>query len=642
MKIISAALVCLALQSSLYAFDCEQTHQFAEATRWQCEIDSKDFSIVHLKGNFRQAAQQHAYLLADEIIEGPMAEIILKLRHDLNAGSITERELKKSIFDCYYKQIRSSVSQEFFDSVKIFTNAVQSKLKNRNPFSLEELEMSAYAIELSIAAEGLSRRIEEDPIPSIAELASSCGIRMTTRMPSSILDILASLTKTKLGCIGFVSPESSSEDSSLMHARNLDANLVESWNREPVLFMMEETGYLKYVATASAGVIYPGGISGMNEAGISVSLHELSTSKYKTKHPNRSAELTPFLSQRILREARTLDQAISLVKRTKSFGAWTLLVSDSKTNEVASIEVSGERVQVARRTTNRPMGQSNHFLGSKMKDQSFAYSFGKALESNSRIEVIEQALAQDAGKIDLDWMIDHLAGHQDQLEGFRAFGRTAVKAYNVMSTIAIPARNEMWMSVGDRMPAAHSQFAGFEIDFENMKFYPLEARQTIAYENLPSWNNSLETYVRARLAYISGNLQKAYDLSLLALQQAQQDGIEETTYLYILGRLALEQDRPFVAYLHFKTLWKQLHQLAPHKQALLALYSAAAIRNMPSNSQKDKKVELDYYLRSSQHLLESLNRSTKHFDLTAKLKIVRKLKYNNSANLPQIDFVTIE
>jgi hypothetical protein len=630
------------IASPLKAFECEALATYGEGTRWECGIDAKRFSVLHLKGNYRQSLQQHAKLLSHEILEGPMSEIIQMMRKDLGSGGLVGNEIKNRVLTCYYHQMRDSVSREFLDAGQEFVRSLQSSLRGKSTYTNDEIEMAIYATELSIAAGGLIRKLEQDPLGTAAELAHQCGLRISSTLIVDLISALNPLSQIKQGCIGFVSPEQSSMDGVLMHARNLDANLVKTWNREPVLFLVEEPGYLKYAAIASAGVVYPGGVSGLNEAGISVSLHELSTSHYRTKHSGRKGELAPFLQQRILREARSLDEAIALVQRTKSFGAWTILVSDSKSQEVASIEFTGSRVEVARRNHNQPMGQSNHYLGSRMENQAFAYSFEKIFESQSRLSQIETAFGRDAGHIDLLWMINQLAGHTDSIEGFRAFGRTAVKAYNVLSSVTIPERNQIWMSIGDRLPAAHSQMAGFEIDFEEMRFWPIEARRTNAYEHIPSWEKSLETYVKARLAYEDGNNSLAYQLTLRALQQAQSDGIEETTYRYILGRLALEEKKPLLALFHFRILWNGPQKLAPYKRALIALYSTSAIQQLSLEDRRLRNTERLDYLKTADQILRAFDRQYDHFDLEAKIKMLRSLQKMSAVKLPKIDFVTVE
>ena len=116
------------------------------------------------------------------------------------------------------------------------------------------------------------------------------------------------------------------------HARNLDADLY-NWNVATTLFLIDETdnhpGWHRYVAFGTAGLIYPGGISGLNDAGIAVSLHQLSTTHYRTHVGTGVADIAPIIQQRVLREAGTLEQAVEIIRSVQPFSAWVIFCSDA-------------------------------------------------------------------------------------------------------------------------------------------------------------------------------------------------------------------------------------------------------------------------------------------------------------------------
>lgn len=632
----------LALAFFLTSLTCSEVTSLGPNTRYDCLAGEQSIHVLKLQGNYAQTAYAHARLLPYESIQGPLKEIHDSLKKDVAKGSLLARELKKAIVDCYGTRIQGSISKEFLGAIQSFHQGLDDALGSRNPYSYEDILGTATAIELSIAAEGLMRRLESDQVGTIAELATVCGIQLPLNRLDDVLHELSNLGKMKMGCLGFVSPSEDTQIGALVHGRNFDANLVESWNKAPTIFLVNEPGFYRYVATATAGMFYPGGISGFNEQGISVSLHEMSTTQYRTRHSGRRGEIAPFLQQRILREAASIDQAIQLVNSVKHFGSWTILISDSKTNESASIEISGERVQVARRTARKPLGQANHFHGDRMQNQFFTYSFGKKLESASRLQVIERALDSGRGRVDVDWAIDQLSSHQDAFEGLRAFGRTAVKAYNVMSTIAIPALGEIWMTVGDRAPAAHGTFAGFQVDFESMTFVPLEEKRTRQYDDKPNWVDSLALYSSSRLAYEAGDKTEALRLVKLALEKAQLDEISETTYEYIIARLLLELRRAPEALSKLNALWNRGNEIHTHKRALIALYMARAQLELPRGTQQALRSKRNEQLDFAKDVFQRLERTTQHFDLRHKLKLVSKLRSGQKAEMPSIDFVTVE
>lgn len=640
MKRLCYLFICVFSFRAYADFECREVKRIHQSRRLDCRVESdrgaKIFHVLELRGKFEEAAFDHGYLLSQEASRGVLQEVEARFQKGLSEGSLPIQKMKQAISSCFLNRMKASVSAEFQNAVRAIASGIQSGSVRGTEYSFEQIERSAYGVDMSIAFEGLMRQIEIDPMGTYASLGAMCSLDLTTQGLSAFLEIAKGILQFKLGCLGLVAPESTTKVGSLMHARNFDGDLVESWNTAPTLFLVSEPGYYKFAAAASAGVLYPGGISGMNEKGIATSLHEMSTLHFRTYHSQHQGVTAPFLQQRILREAGTLDEAIHIITNSKHFGAWTFLISDSKTNEVASIEVSGDRVQVARRRRNQIMGQSNHFLGELMKDQYFTYNFNKELESRSRLQVAEESLRRDSENIDLQWMMNHLAGHQDAFEGFRSFGRTATKVYTLMSTIAIPHAQEFWITLGDRMPASHSLFLGFKIDWQNFSTAPLGARRVNSYEHLPFWEESLEIYARARLSFEKGNPSESLLQLTKAMALAQRDGRIEWPYIFMRARVAMASGlMPGVASKDFELLWTNRKELHPYQQALVAMYSLVVNKRLSAD-------EREFRRRFVESKFRKLSSDSPHFDLKKKWDYLRKIERGDSSGSPLVDFVTIE
>jgi len=644
----------LLLSGQSYAFDCQLVSQIHSSKRFDCQIQSsrgtKTFYVLSLQGSYPQVSYDHAFLMATQARDAALSETLERFHQKLSSGNLAQQQITHAIVDCYQQKMWNSLSLDFQNSVHSFYRGLQAGLRQKGQsmsYTEKDLERAALGVELSIAGEGLERRAAEDPLGTYAELALSCGIHAPISLLDNIFQELGDLAgNLKIGCLGFVAPASYTRGGALIHGRNLDANLVRSWDKAPTLFIIHEPGYYRYAAAASAGLLYPGGVSGFNEMGIAVSLHEMSTTKYKVHHAQHSSDITPYLTQRILREAKNIDEAIQIVRSSGHFGAWTILVSDSKTNEAASIELSGYKMQVSRRYQNQPMGQSNHFFGSKMQDQAFSYSANKFFESHSRFAVISKALNSSKGQIDITWGINHLAGHIDAYEGFRSFGRTATKAYTVMSTLAVPLRHEFWITSGDRKPASHSPFLGFEINFDQMSFQPLVQQRVQLYKNISDWEHSLETYSKARLNFIENHPQESAQLLTQAINQAARDGFQELPYYFMRARVNIYLKNFEQAYNDLDFLWRNRQKLHPYGQGLVALYSGICInqmsRDMNRNVRSYYELIRDQRLKLANSLLRSLLSQTTNFDLKAKISWIPKIRQGGIPKLPVLDFVTVE
>jgi len=398
-----------------------------------------------------------------------------------------------------------------------------------------------------------------------------------------------------------------------LHARNLDADLY-NWNKAPVLSFLDETeghaGRHKYAAFGTAGLIYPGGISGLNDAGITVALHQMSTTEYDVDFPAGSGDIAPYTQQRMLRDAGSVDDAVDLAKASRHFAAWTFLVSDAKTGKARRIEVNGERVRVTKHE-GEAVPQTNHFLHPDMierhfdeDDNHFTPTFGKWLETHARFASITDALNENAGKsrINVDWAIDWLASSRDgvlepirksfaappePMSAERAYGRVPRKVYGQLGSIVRadpqrrPFRDEVWMTTGDRQPSPHSSYIGFVVDWDGFELNPPADRpvRRVAHytkEGRRNWEESLTSYLWARLAmsrprdrhgellrgrpdaaYKREAVQRAIHLVSSAIDLAALDRIVEVPYHYMRARLRHEAGD----FAHAESDWRLLRAI---------------------------------------------------------------------------------
>lgn len=628
--------------------DCSTVARSGASVRQDCRVaysgGSKIIHSLSLEGDGAQISYDHGYLLAEESERGVISQTDAAIDAALNKGSAIGRPLKRKVFECLMGRVQSSLGSDYLDDVKFFHQGYATRMRQlgKTPrYSHARILRASLAIELSIIMDGMGRKAERSQLSALAELTANCGVRIPLGAVGDLVNILNPFGPDglKMGCIGGVLPAAQSASRSLMHIRNLDADMVETWNRHPVIALVKRRGSQPFVAGATAGLVYLGGISGFNQSGISASIHQMSTERYQTRHVFKKGMLAPYMMQKILEKASTLDEAISLIKSNGRFGAWTLLLADAKTGEAASVELSGENVSVARRTQNMAMPQSNHFLSDKMKYDYFTFSFNKYLESWSRFYFMDRSLKSfGRHRATVEDLVNILSGHQDQWEGRRAFGRTATKAYTVMSTIAVPGTQELWVTLGERMPASHSNFVGFYADFARGQLIPKASVRTSQYAKISSWESSLGKYVQARVAYVGGDTAKSVALLKSAKALAAKSGINEPVYSYILGRLYQARGEYALAANEFRSLEGRVQSL--HEYGRGMLYFMQAVNVVHSGQVRDAKFK--NYLVQAQSIFAKLQAAYPHEDLDKKQKLLTSLAKGRSIEVPKIDFVTVE
>lgn len=641
--------------------NCEEKRSYGKSVVQKCflEADSthKSFFVFKGAGTPEEIQYAHGYLMPEEIQAGSIEEMLGYFARE-EAAMGKSKWIFTALKDCQMKRLKSSVSKEFLANIAALTKGYQDGMRAKGlepKYQEEDFIFTLLGIEVGNVLGGIAQEQSTNQLKAISKVLGQCGIRVAGAGVSKLLKRFKKepAHDRKMGCVGLVAPDAATGDG-LIHGRNLDQTpLMKSWSKAPVVYLIQENGRIPYVAAGTAGLIYPGGISGFNQQGLAVSLHQMNTTRWDTSHKDGSAEVVPNLQQRILREARSIDEAFALVKKTNVFSSWTIFISDSKNQEVASIEVSAKRKVIARRKKNEVMGQSNHYLDPSMQAEHFHSNFAAYLETQSRLHQMEKMLNENHGRIDIPWAMSALSSHVDYFEGERSFGRVAVKLSNIMTSIAQPAKGEFWMTVGDRKPAAHSWYVGTKVNFEAGTLDIVTMDRSAAFEKKPGLETSFGYAVSSYVAYKNHDnrgaikdLEKALKLS----------GREDTSYIYNLSRLHMMEGEMEESKAYMDRLIKLKSEFHPYHQALVTMYSARlrqllkveedVVPELFSEAESVFKAILKDTSRNKR--IASPDKATAVYEearfghgapnLEKKLKLIEKWKSGNDGKIPSLDF----
>ncbi|MGE9744364.1 C45 family autoproteolytic acyltransferase/hydolase [Bdellovibrio bacteriovorus] len=536
-------ILALLLPGSAFA-DCVLKNELQGQKHFVCQAPgtSKSVHVLDLKGGFSETAYFHGYFLKKEIEAGVLEGVQVRTERAFSALDKKSQDQLLLIKKCVIDNYRASVSDEFKTGLKNMHRGLKDA---GSQVSWGAFEESNYMVEFSIFADSMQRQMDESPRKGAMKVFASCApyfIGNTLAKPFKLL--AQGLRSIKMGCTGISASASSSRDGALLHGRNFDTGLLGFYEPEQVIVINRQKNGTTSVGLGSAGLHYAGGISGINNHGLSVSLHELQTEGTQIRYDRGESDIAPYLLHSVLLKARNLNEAIAMIQTRKGFGAWTFFISDAKTDESASIELSGDTVVVARRAQNKFLGQSNHFLGGKTSQEGYEYSLNKTLETRARLAHVERTLNEDFGKIDAQWVINRLSGHTDELVGTRSFGRTTTKLYTAATHVMQPGRMQWWMSVAETYPTNRSHFVGFRLLGPGQKA-PVEILGTTkAWEDptKPAWYDSMKYYIQAYLANeqdhstIAG-LDRTLALLETASATAAQDGVFEFPYEFMWARI---------------------------------------------------------------------------------------------------------
>ena len=508
----------------------------ADSTLRWAEISGKKVFILRQIGAHADICFDHGRLLAPEIEKGVFPEILDTIQTATDLSSDLLDTVTRAIYRSLSDDVYDACSDEFRDGVQALKEGVLGGLDDPS-FSAQDVRDAVVAIDVGNLAEGLAKRMEK---PLASEVSGTIGYVIgalrSYRRGRSRLSISREVRdkgteigkklrrfgsarhRVGFGCTAVGAAPDLCADGRGLHARNFDGAFF-AWNNYPGIMMIDERDgnpdWHRYVAIGTAGLTYSGGISGMNDAGIASSIHQMSTARYDIGRPGRGYAVAPFLQQRILRECDSLDAAEALLKGARHFASWTIVVSDAKDGKCARFEISGGAQSVTRTDLDDRFVQTNHFLAPGTKEQHdffgdlhFTPTFGKWLETRARYETAEGAMGDHLGRgtFGTDAAISILANHDDgALDGAqRSFGRTICKSYGIHGAIARAdpdrgaAQDEIWFSIGNRKPGPHSDFAGFSLNWQGLDITPAGDRAVRTPNTVSAaYGQSLSDYVDA-------------------------------------------------------------------------------------------------------------------------------------------------
>ncbi|WII71016.1 C45 family autoproteolytic acyltransferase/hydrolase [Bdellovibrio sp. 22V] len=523
--------------------DCTLQNELHGQKHFICRAPgtSKDVHVLDFQGGFAETAYYHGYFLRPEIERGILRGVQVRTERAFNELSNKEKETFMLIKNCVIDNYRHSVSNEFKAGLKNLHKGLRDAGGHIEWNAFEETN---YMVEFSIFVDAMQRQLEESPTKGKFKVFSSCAPYFVgNSLLKPFKKLAQGLRSLKMGCTGISASATGSTDGALVHGRNFDTGLLGFYEGQQVIVINRQKNGITSVGLGSAGLHYAGGISGINNYGLSVSLHELQTEGTRLRYERGESDIAPYLLHTVLQNARTLNEAIGMIQTRKGFGAWTFFISDSKTDESASIEMSGDTVVVARRQQHAFLGQSNHFLAAATSVEGYEYSLNKTLETRARMTHVNRTVQENWGAIDAQWVINRLSGHYDELVGPRSFGRTTTKVYTAATHVMVPGRQEWWMSVGETYPTNRSHFVGFRLTQDRSNPVQILGVTKAAEDgDKASWYDSMGFYVQAYLSNESDSKSLAgLDQTLKLLQQAQEgsrmNGVFEFPYHFMWARM---------------------------------------------------------------------------------------------------------
>ncbi len=232
---------------------------------------------------------------------------------------------------------------------------------------------------------GLSRGYE-DPYPGTAPLYHRIlNYHAAHDISHAVID------SPLLGCTSFAAWGSMTADGHLLVGRNFDFNPGRWFDENKVVIRVKPDRGLGFISVAWSGMA--GAVSGINEAHLAVTINAA-----RSAPPHSVGTPVSLLMREILQSARTIDEAVEIIRRRQVFVSDLYLVADGKTNQAVVVEKTPTRCEVW-----RPPGEylisANHFLTDALKNDPDNLQYlndGSSLDRYARMEAL---VRREAGRL---------------------------------------------------------------------------------------------------------------------------------------------------------------------------------------------------------------------------------------------------
>ncbi len=339
--------------------------------------------------------------------------------------------------------------------------------------------------------------------------------------PQTFLDVQV----PKFGCTSFLS---SGEE--FFYGRNLDFPGVGYWDKYPVIQSTRPKDGLRYLAFTTAGVPL-GGITGMNEAQISVALHL----HYSLK-TSLTGHMPFFISEKILRHAKTLEEAKAILNDSKVFTSWAFIVCDGKSGEgfICEMHPTATGMRSIQRYDG-VMAHSNYYQTAECQPQEYATTARMTWDNYFR----RKRLAEMAGSqapLTPELAIQAVSDHWDPYWGEeKVVNRTVGQTYNIQSLVLELRGGKAWMAEG-QSPIQIRDYVEFDL---GQIFSGGSGRTGKAYSGFRFKDNNAKVAKEKFISSFVAAFDHDYGLSFRELKESLKS-YECAEMLQIAGILALK------------------------------------------------------------------------------------------------------
>lgn len=417
------------------------------------------------------------------------------------------------------QNLLNTVRQQVPSPVKLWLLKKYIFWRNR---SLPRFVVPDYQMEIY----GLSRGYD-DPFPEIAPLYHRLlNYHAAHDISHAVMD------NPLVGCTSFAAWGKMTPQGHLLVGRNFDFNSGDSFDINKIVMRVKPSEGIGYISVAWAGMI--GVVSGINEAGISVTINAAHSSQEQ-----RVGTPASLVMRDVMQHSATLEDAVDIIKRSDVFVSDAYLVADGRLGVAVVVEKTPGKCAV-RTTKGEYIVCSNHFLTPDLRDDPANLKYMSEGTSVDRYKQMDLLVRRHAGNLTVQTAAEILRNSEVPVGIAGGYGNAAsINPLIATHSVIIDVTDRIiWVS---RYPHQLGSYVPFGMDdFQN----PSGAE--VVKEDPMLENGSYARYLRAK-DYLSRAYQSFKKASLDDAWQAARKAEVLNPDLYeiqlLLGKIALRAGR---------------------------------------------------------------------------------------------------
>jgi tetratricopeptide (TPR) repeat protein len=351
------------------------------------------------------------------------------------------------------------------------------------------------------------------------------------------------------GCTSAVVLNDWTQNGKMLACRNLDYPIVGPWESNATVIFNEPTekGEIPHTTLTTAGVHFAG-VTAMNQEGLTFFAHA---------HFGRNVSLAGnpvvMIGDEVIRKAKSIDQAIDIVKKNLPYTNWAFVVSSARDKEAVVIEATPHTAKV-RSTEEGYIAHTNYFHNPELQKEEALISGGYRDDLEGRICRMGQLLKPLKGQIQASHMTSALGDHVDYYSGTeRVFSNTLSVTTTVTSAVFEPENLKFWMASRQESPVGLGDF----VEVDTQKFWKstqeeYESSMQIVPGYQPKNPRLIPAIHQFREAYqsfhMNSNEPDYQEKALAALQRAATTLPEDEHLIIQTGLLAFKMKKFDIAY----------------------------------------------------------------------------------------------